>query len=142
MIIIGGGRGEEFVASNTTRGRIEGRDPSFAVFSPDMDDEVHLHPALVCTALGGTRPQRSRSLYGMRLHSVLLQPALLYERLATTWFTTHMRSIPGVFFHMVEHCVLTSLGDPAIGANKGPLWCTNIGHFDAFCLICHYTLAV
>ena len=129
VIVIRRYRGEALVASGT-RIVFRRRDPAISVLPANVNCEIRLHLARMRTA--GTLPYR-RTFCWMCLHRVLLQAALLDERLAAPRFLADMGEMSGVLLHMVEHRVLAILDLAAIRTDKLPLLIPHIRHLRCEC---------
>ena len=86
------------------------------------------------TVCSWTRPRGLLSFDRMSLNHMLLQAALLNERLATTWLGADVLRIACVFFHMIKHSILASLDFSAFGTNKVAGIIANVRHLGSDCL--------
>ena len=137
MIIIRSRRCERLLASAAGRAsRVHWRNPAAAVFPTDVNNQIRLHPADMIAAGGGTFPRWCLTFGRMCLHHVLLQAALLNERLATTWLfaNVHACRVPGVLLHVVEHRILAGLDFSTFGTDKSTFCIANVSHLRSDCL--------
>jgi hypothetical protein len=137
MIIIRSRRCERLLASAAGgASRVQWRNPAAAVFPTDVNNQIRLHPADMIAADSGTCPRWCLTFGRMCLRHVLLQAALLNERLATTWLFADMHAcrVPGMLLHVVEHRILAGLNLSAFGTNKSTIGITNVSHLRSDCL--------
>ena len=117
MIIIRRIRFEDSLAplTQTVDLRLGFRNPSRAMHPANVNHHVVLHGAGTGTTRTGPLGPRFLS---MHLHHVLLQAALLDERLVTSGLLTWIIEGARVPLHMIKHGVLTFLCFSAIRTNK------------------------
>ena len=87
------------------------------MLASDVDQQIGLHLGGVVAAWACVGRRRAWLCVG--LEHVLDQAALLNKALRT--HVADIRFVSSVLLHVVEHRVLASLRDPAVGANELPL---------------------